>query len=164
MHAAEPSMRTQTVRHLVVCMLLACSLVARAAGPGPGCSNTVECGCLRGSPSACEALAAQNPALAQEMQAARAAYDTAASGGRNAGFLRNVLKQKWGPRQLQKSIKSLGEHIVRHEGYLKDPVSKVPDWAKLSLEHQQNLLLGWQTEIAVATEQIGILRVVWVNL
>jgi hypothetical protein len=98
------------------------------------------------------------------MQAARAAYDAAASGGRNAGFLRNVLKQRLGPRQIQKSIKSLGEHIARHEGYLKDPASKVPNWARLLLKHQQDLLAGWQTEIAVAKEQIGILRVLWVSL
>src|SRR5882672_10988186 len=103
MHAVGPYVRSQTVRHLAAGVLLAWAFVAPAAGPGPGCSNTIECGCLQGSPSACEALAAQNPALAQEMQAARAAYDTAASGGRNAGFLRNVLKQKLGLRQIQKS-------------------------------------------------------------
>jgi len=162
--AYDVGMRKRIVLYLAGCALLTCSLQAPAAGPGPGCSNAAECGCLRGSPSACELLAAQNPALAQEAQAARAAYEAAASGGRNSGFLRNVLNQKWGPRQIRKSIKSLGEHATRHEGYLKDPTGKVSNWAKLTPRHQQDILSGWEAEIVTAREQIGILRIVLMSL
>jgi len=98
------------------------------------------------------------------MQAARAAYDAAASGGKNSGFLRNVLDQKWGPKQMQKGIKSFQEHITRHEGYLKNPASKVSEWSKLLPQHQQRLLSHWADEIAVAKDQIGILRVLWANM
>jgi predicted NAD-dependent protein-ADP-ribosyltransferase YbiA (DUF1768 family) len=110
------------------------------------------------------ALAQAEPALAARIRAARSAYEAAASGGKHAGFLQNVLRQRWGTAQYRKAITSLQNHIEKHQAWIKEPSSKLKNWEKLSQEHQRHLVEHWRTEITTAEEQIGILRVLWAML
>lgn len=139
-------------------------LMGSGPGPGPGCSSTVECGCLRGNPSACEALAQGEPLVAAKMRTARSAYEAAAAGGRHSGYLQNALRQRWGHAQFKRGINSLQKHIEQHQGWIKEPASKIKDWGRLGAEHQRHLLEHWRAEITTAEEQIGILRVLWAML
>jgi filamentous hemagglutinin len=54
------------------------------------------------------------------------------------------------PQQLQSSVKSFTENIAKHQGYIKNPQSKVPNWNQLSAQHQQNLINHWNNDIARA--------------
>ena len=81
---------------------------------------------------------------------------TAQAGGRHAGYLDNVAG--YSARSIGRATRSLGRHAARHEGYLKNPVSKVPNWAKMSARQQQTQIEDWQGEIRTALEQIEILK------
>jgi hypothetical protein len=72
------------------------------------------------------------------------------SGGRHAGQLQQFLKQT--PDQLRRSISSFEKTIAKHEGWIKDPTSKVKTWGQLSSQHQQSLLEHWGTDITRARE------------
>jgi hypothetical protein len=80
----------------------------------------------------------------------QSALDVARAGGRHAGQLRQFMKQT--PDQLRKSIASFEKNIAKHEGWIKDPTSKVANWADLSPQHQQNLLHHWGQDIERARE------------
>jgi RHS repeat-associated protein len=41
------------------------------------------------------------------------------------------------PQQLQKSITSFTDNIAKHQGYLKNPQSHVPNWSQLSQQHNR---------------------------
>ena len=81
---------------------------------------------------------------------------TAQAGGRHAGYLNNVAG--YSGVSIGRATRSLGRHAARHEGYLKNPVSKVPNWAKMSARQQQTQIEDWQGEIRTALEQIEILK------
>lgn len=74
------------------------------------------------------------------------ALQAARAGGRHAGQLQQFLKQT--PDQLRKTIGSFDKQIAKHQGWIRDPASKVKDWATLRPEHQQNLLHHWRQDIA----------------
>ncbi|NLU15714.1 MAG: hypothetical protein GXW94_08155 [Serratia liquefaciens] len=53
-------------------------------------------------------------------------------------------------KNLEKAISKHEKQIYEHKGYLNDPVKRqehVPDWDKLSPQHQENLLHHWQQDI-----------------
>ncbi len=90
-------------------------------------------------------LVQQGPAVQQEAQAAKSAYDIAMNGGKYAGQLRQFLSQ--GVESLQKSVGSFSKLIEQHQSWIKDPSSKVANWSELSPQHQQNLLHHWGQDV-----------------
>ncbi len=53
-------------------------------------------------------------------------------------------------KNLEKAIGKHEKQIAEHKSYLNDPVKRqehVPDWDKLSPQHQENLLHHWQQDI-----------------
>jgi hypothetical protein len=72
----------------------------------------------------------------------------AAAGARYPKQVEQALKMN--PQQLQKSVSSFTENIAKHQGYLKNPQSHVPNWTQLSPQHQQNLIHHWNNDIARA--------------
>ena len=60
--------------------------------------------------------------------------------------------------ELERTARSLQQGIQRHEGYLKDPLSHVPNWNQLRPQHQQSLLNHWGTEISTFAEQQSIVQ------
>jgi len=53
-------------------------------------------------------------------------------------------------KNLEKAISKHDKQITEHQGYLNDPVKRlehVPDWEKLSPQHQENLLHHWQQDV-----------------
>jgi filamentous hemagglutinin len=54
------------------------------------------------------------------------------------------------PKQLQSSTRSFAENIAKHQGYLKNPQSHVPNWNQLSPQHQRKLINHWNSDIARA--------------
>ncbi|CNM15106.1 Uncharacterised protein [Yersinia pseudotuberculosis] len=53
-------------------------------------------------------------------------------------------------KNLEKAITKHEKQISEHKNYLNDPVKRqehVPDWDKLSPQHQENLLHHWQQDI-----------------
>ncbi|ARJ41619.1 hypothetical protein B1H58_06040 [Pantoea alhagi] len=53
-------------------------------------------------------------------------------------------------KNLEKAIYKHEKQIIEHQGYLNDPVKRlehVPDWERLSHQHQENLLHHWQQDI-----------------
>jgi filamentous hemagglutinin len=71
--------------------------------------------------------------------------EIAESGGKHAGQLKQFLKQT--PEQLQKTMKSFDKQIAKHQGWIKDPASKVKNFNSLRPEHQQNLIHHWQQDM-----------------
>ncbi|MBK6518228.1 MAG: hypothetical protein IPG04_29905 [Polyangiaceae bacterium] len=92
---------------------------------------------------------------ARNAGAADSAYSIASRGGKHHGYLKNYRRRPI--NQLESSQRSLQRHIERHEGYIDDPKSKVPEWDTLTIRHQESLLAGWAKEILDANEQISIL-------
>jgi RHS repeat-associated protein len=72
----------------------------------------------------------------------------AAAGARYPKQVEQALRMT--PQQLQNSVKSFTENIAKHQGYIKNPLSKVPNWNQLSPQHQQNLINHWNNDIARA--------------
>jgi hypothetical protein len=79
-------------------------------------------------------------------RAEKGATQIAQEGGRHAGQLQQFLKQT--PDQLQRTIRSFDKQIAKHEGWIADPASKVPNFSQLRPEHQQNLIHHWKQDIA----------------
>jgi hypothetical protein len=50
-------------------------------------------------------------------------YDTALSGGRHSGQLRQFQNQT--PNQLNKSMQSFEKNILKHEAWIQNPSNKV---------------------------------------
>jgi YD repeat-containing protein len=50
-------------------------------------------------------------------------------------------------RQLNKAIASHEKQIARHQAYIQNPKSHVPNWSSLSATHQKNLLHHWKADI-----------------
>ncbi len=104
-------------------------------------------GCLHGgSLTVCVGPGAIRQVGSKLLFAAKSATQIAREGGKHAGQLNQFLKQT--PEQLQKTIRSFDKQIAKHEGWIKDPSSKVKNFNELSPEHQQNLLHHWQQDIA----------------
>jgi hypothetical protein len=80
----------------------------------------------------------------------------ARAGGKHGGFLRAYQGRSAG--ELGRVARSLEKHAAKHEGYLRDPSSKVKNWNDLTPQHQQSIIDGWKTEIQTAREQVEILR------
>ena len=70
----------------------------------------------------------------------------AQEGGKHAGQLRQFMKQT--PEQLQKTINSFDKNIAKHEGWIANPESKVPNFSQLRPEHQENLIHHWQQDVS----------------
>jgi hypothetical protein len=109
-------------------------------------------------------LTSENPArpsarfsgfLAAESGASDA-FAEAASGGRNAGFLRNYLGRP--ASQLQRGVNSLQRQIDTHLAKIADPAQAVDDWASLSRQEQAGLISKWQADIARQRAQQSILQ------
>jgi hypothetical protein len=81
---------------------------------------------------------------------------TAQAGGRHAGFLTNYAGRS--AVEIGRATRSLGRHIAKHEGWLKDPASKAKNWNELSARQRQHLIDGWEAEIRTAREQVEILN------
>lgn len=77
-------------------------------------------------------------------------YETASSGGRHSGQLRQFQSQS--SKQLEKSIRSFEKNIIKHENWIQDPSSKVKNWHSFSSDHQKNLIHHWREDIARAKE------------
>ena len=80
----------------------------------------------------------------------------AQAGEKHGGFLRAYQGRSAG--QIGRAARSLERHAAKHEGYLRDPSSRVRNWNDLTPQHQQSLIEGWKTEIQTAREQVEILR------
>lgn len=78
-------------------------------------------------------------------EVASLATKIAEQGGKHSGQLTQLLKQT--PEQLRKSIGSFENQISKHESWIRDPTSKVPDFCSLRPEHQQNLLYHWNQDV-----------------
>lgn len=92
------------------------------------------------------------------LRIARAGDDimaAAQAGGKHGGFLRAYQGRSAG--ELGRASRSLERHAAKHEGYLRDPSSKVKNWNDLTPQHQQSVIQGWKTEIQSAREQVEIL-------
>lgn len=83
------------------------------------------------------------------------AYQTARSGGRNSGLLKNYSDLP--DNLVEKAIRSLERQIDLHRGYAADPYLKVPrgyDPEKIGyLVHEK-----WPKEILRFSEEIDVLR------
>jgi RHS repeat-associated protein len=87
------------------------------------------------------------------------AYETALSGGKHSGFLKNYLGRT--TTEINKAINTLqsGKRgIDVHLDKITNPSKYVPNWNSLLTSHQQSLLNGWKREINNASEQINILK------
>jgi RHS repeat-associated protein len=54
-------------------------------------------------------------------RAAKGAYDIAASGGKNAGIIKNAIKNNMTVNQIQQSIDNLRQNAMEHLNWVKDP-------------------------------------------
>ena len=77
--------------------------------------------------------------------AAKSATQIAQAGGRHAGQLAQFAKQT--PDQLGKTINSFDKQIAKHEGFIANPTSHVPNFNELSTKHQGNLIHHWGQDI-----------------
>ena len=59
----------------------------------------------------------------------------------------------YGPRQIDKSIRSFEKQIARHQDYLRNPEKHVPDWKTLTDKRRKNHIEHWNTEIRNFKEQ-----------
>ena len=66
-------------------------------------------------------------------------------GGKYAGHIPSFRAQ--GHRQLRKTVRSYGEQIKYHEGWLKNPQSKCADWKGLHLGKRIALKFHWRKDI-----------------
>ena len=83
-------------------------------------------------------------------------YESAKTGGRHSGLLRQL--DTLGPRQLEKSIRSLQANIDEHQAKISSPERIVLDWDSRSKEYQAGLLKKWQAEIENSKEQITVIE------
>lgn len=77
--------------------------------------------------------------------AAKSATQIAQAGGRHAGQLAQFAKQT--PDQLGKTINSFDKQIAKHEEFIANPTSHVPNFNELSIKHQGNLIHHWGQDI-----------------
>lgn len=123
----------------------------RTAGSVVGFSGTV--GSIRRGVFA----AAKGGGLASRSAgAAESAFSVAERGGLHSGFLKNMRTQ--GPKQWNKTSRSLQKRIELHEGYLDNPLSHVPNWNSLPAHRQQWLTKHWNTELKNFAEQQDIVH------
>ncbi len=87
----------------------------------------------------------------------KSAYETARSGGKHAGFLKNYLNKS--PVQILKGIKSLKKIIAEHRDKIVHPEKYISDFYKLD-PRQQHALLNkeWPSQILRQSEQLNILE------
>ena len=78
------------------------------------------------------------------------ASQAAIAGHRHEGQLQNFLSQT--QAQLERSIKSFETSIQKHEGWIKDPTSKVKDFFQRRTSEQESLIHGWKEDAARARE------------
>lgn len=91
------------------------------------------------------------------------AYQTASSGGKHSGFLKNMEGRA--SSELEKGIESMEANILEHQNLIKDPAkymqlyNKKGDWNLLDWRQQKHLInVKWLGDIQRAKEQIDILR------
>lgn len=87
---------------------------------------------------------------------AKGAFKIAQEGGRHAGQLKQFLKQD--ATQLGRSIRKFDKNIAKHEKWITDPKSKIPEWNTFSAERQANTIHHWQQDIARARELQSIAK------
>ncbi|MEZ4909184.1 MAG: RHS repeat-associated core domain-containing protein [Saprospiraceae bacterium] len=103
-------------------------------------------------------LCAKTPGMfsSEFLKTASTAFKEAYSGGKNSGFLNNVLKTE---ANIGKSIKTLEKRIADHKSYIKDPTIKYGDsWKTFSETRKADEINHWKTEIKTFSEQKDILN------
>jgi len=85
------------------------------------------------------------------------AYETAAAGGRHAGYLENYAGKS--TAEIERGIGSIEKQVAQHESWIEDPYSKIADWDNLD-PRQQDALINrkWPGDIQRQREQSEILR------
>ncbi|KIE04724.1 hypothetical protein NF27_GC00030 [Candidatus Jidaibacter acanthamoeba] len=71
-------------------------------------------------------------------------------GGVHHGQYKRFMEQDI--NQLKKSIKSFDKNVAKHEEYIQNPKSHVPDWDLLDIEHKENKIKHWNNDIVRAKE------------
>jgi hypothetical protein len=84
------------------------------------------------------------------------AFDTAAAGGRHAGFLENYVGRS--EEELQKGVDSLQRQIDLHQGKIANPADYLDNWSGLDPRQQTGLVSKWGRDIQRLQEQRDILR------
>lgn len=84
------------------------------------------------------------------------AYDLAKAGGTHFGWY--LDRSADGPVQLAKSLRNIENLMVKHQGWIADPASKVADWAERDARYQAGLLAKWQKDIKRQAEHVDILK------
>lgn len=105
----------------------------------------------RAASTAIQSVARGATVVPRSTGAVESAFSVASRGGRHAGFLQRASGMSRG--ELERTARSLQQGIQRHEGYLRNPSSHVPDWSQLRPQHQQSLINHWHTEIRTFSEQ-----------
>ncbi len=82
--------------------------------------------------------------------AAKGAFEIAKEGGTHSGQLREFLKQN--AAQLGRSIRSFDKNIAKHEKWILNPKSKIPEWDTFNAERQARTIHHWRKDIARARE------------
>lgn len=80
----------------------------------------------------------------------KGAFEVAQAGGRNSGQLTQFLKQT--ATQLGRSIRKFDKNVVKHENWIANPKSKIPEWDTFSAQRQANTIHHWKEDIARARE------------
>lgn len=85
------------------------------------------------------------------------ALETAESGGRHAGFMRNYQGKP--PGELRRGIDSLKKQIAEHKDKIANPEKYIPNWKSLDPRQQKALMdKKWPSDIQRQTEQLEILE------
>jgi hypothetical protein len=80
-----------------------------------------------------------------------AAFKEAASGGRNAGMLKNYVNRSIS--EIRSGVRSIEKEISEHEAKISDPAKYVKetsgrDWEKLDPREQKGLIQKWKNDIS----------------
>ena len=84
------------------------------------------------------------------------AYETAASGGKHSGTLRNYSGRS--ATEVAKGVRGHEKQIALHMDKIKNPAKHVKDWANLRPEHQQALIRDWKIDIQRNRDMADVLR------
>jgi len=84
------------------------------------------------------------------------AYEIAKTGGKHSGWY--DTQRELTEKQLSKGIRTLEKQIARHEKWIADPFSKIPDYDNFDQRRQTALILGWKQDIQRHRELLEILH------
>ena len=126
--------------------------VAGAAKHGDEAADTARrLPCISSSPSR------KGPGLAKPLAACDDAYEAAKSGGRHAGWMRDMATKP--SNELRRGIRNLEKQIAEHQDKIANPEKHIPDFRSLDPRQQQALLTKkWPGDIARQQEHKQILE------